>query len=387
MTDLSAHLGWLRQQQPAMLALLERLVNIDSGSYDKPGIDRVGEAIAAFFPRGRHRGRAYPAGGLRRHPPLSRSRARQCADHPHGPHGHGLPRREAARRPFTIRDGKAYGPGVCDMKAGLVMNAFVLAAFHRFGGAPAPLVGLFTSDEEIGSPASRGTIESTASGARAVFNAEPGRISGNVVTGRKGGVFLVMEVKGKAAHSGANFQDGRSAIGALAAKITALHALTDLDRGLTCNVGLISGGQSVNTVAPEARAEIDLRYVKAADRIELLAACERIAAHPDVDGTSANLAIKGDFLPLEQTPGNMALFDAMPARAKDAGLAIEGEYTGGCADSGFTSAVGAPTLCATGPLGARAHTPEEYMVVDSMVPRAEALALAIDRLRTVSPAG
>ncbi len=159
------------------------------------------------------------------------------------------------------------------------------------------------------------------------------------------------------AHSGANFQDGRSAIGALAAKITALHTLTNLDRGLTCNVGLVSGGQSVNTVAPEARAEIDLRYVKAADRLELLAACEAIAAREDVEGTSASLSIKGDFLPLEQTPGNMALFDTYAAAAQGAGLAIGGEYTGGCADSGFTSAVGAPTLCATGPLGARAHTP------------------------------
>ncbi len=386
MTDLSPHLSWLRQQQPAMLALLERLVNIDSGSYDKAGIDRVGEAIAAFF-----REEGSQASISRRRSPAtsaaSASRARQCADRADGPHGYGLPRRRGGTRPFTIRDGKAYGPGVCDMKAGLVMNAFVLAAFHRFGGAPAPLVGLYTSDEEIGSPASRSTIESTASGARAVFNAEPGRISGNVVTGRKGGVFLIMDVKGKAAHSGANFQDGRSAIGALAAKITALHALTNLDRGLTCNVGLVSGGQSVNTVAPEARAEIDLRYVKAADRVELLAACEAIAAREDVEGTSASLSIKGDFLPLEQTPGNMALFDAYAAAAEGAGLAISGEYTGGCADSGFTSAVGAPTLCATGPLGARAHTPEEYMVVDSMVPRAEALALAIDRLRTVSPAG
>ncbi len=387
MTDLSPHLSWLRQQQPAMLALLERLVNIDSGSYDKAGIDRVGEAIAAFFREEGIAGEHLPqeiSGDIRRF------RVAGPGNAPIVLMGHMdtvFPAGEAARRPFTIRDGKAYGPGVCDMKAGLVMNAFVLAAFHRFGGAPAPLVGLYTSDEEIGSPASRSTIESTASGARAVFNAEPGRISGNVVTGRKGGVFLIMDVKGKAAHSGANFQDGRSAIGALAAKITALHALTNLDRGLTCNVGVVSGGQSVNTVAPEARAEIDLRYVKAADRVELLAACEAIAAREDVEGTSASLSIKGDFLPLEQTPGNMALFDAYAAAAEGAGLAISGEYTGGCADSGFTSAVGAPTLCATGPLGARAHTPEEYMVVDSMVPRAEALALAIDRLRTVSPAG
>ena len=145
----------------------------------------------------------------------------------------------SARRPFTIRDGVAYGPGVADMKAGLVMNCFVLAAFAKFGGAPAPLVGLFTGDEEIGSPEGRAVIENEARRARVVFNSEPGRVSGNVVTGRKGGVFMQMRITGKAAHSGGNFTDGISAIEELARKIQAIHALTDLDRGITLNVGLV----------------------------------------------------------------------------------------------------------------------------------------------------
>jgi len=363
-----------------MMGLLERLVNIDSGSYDKSGIDRVGEAVAAFFQSEGISGEVFPqrvSGDIRRfHVPGPGNAPIVLMGHMDTV----FPVGEAGRRPFSVRDGKAAGPGVCDMKAGLVMNAFVMAAFHRFGGAPAPLVCLFTSDEEIGSPASRAIIESTASGARAVFNAEPGRISGAVVTGRKGGVFLVMDVTGRAAHSGANHQDGRSAIGALAAKITALHALTDHERGVTCNVGLISGGQSVNTVAPDARAEIDLRYVAAQDRAALLDACEAIAMREDVEGTSAALSTKGEFLPLERTAANLALYDAYAAAAAEADLDAAAEFTGGCADSGFTSAIGAPTLCATGPLGARAHTPDEYMVVDSFAPRAEALALAIARL-------
>jgi glutamate carboxypeptidase len=291
-----------------------------------------------------------------------------------------FPKAEAARRPFAIRDGKAYGPGVCDMKAGLVINAFTLAAFRRFGGNQPPLIGLFTSDEEIGSPASRSDIETTATGALAVLNAEPGRPSGAVVSGRKGGIFLAMHVTGKAAHSGANHQDGRSAIGALAAKITALHGLTDYDRGVTCNVGLISGGQSVNTVAPDARCEIDLRYVKNADRVALMAAVEAIAAREDVPGTSAALTIRGEFLPLEETPANAGLLKAYREASAALGLDVKAEFTGGCADSGFTSAVGAPTLCATGPVGARAHSPEEYMVVDTMLPRAEALVETIAAL-------
>ncbi len=380
MADLSTHIRWLDSQRDAMLALLETLVNTDSGSYDKVGVDRVGDRITAYFESEGLAGERFPqeaAGDVRRFRVAGPGNAAVVLM------GHMdtvFPRGEAARRPFTITDGKAYGPGVCDMKAGLVINAFVMAAFKRFGGNHTPLTGLFTSDEEIGSPASRALIEATATGARAVLNAEPGRPSGAVVTGRKGGLFLILDVKGKAAHSGANHQDGRSAIGELAMKITELHALTDYERGITCNVGLISGGQSVNTVAPEARGEIDLRYVKAADRSFLMQACQRIAETEHIPGTSAALSIKGEFLPLEQTPANLALFNTYAAAAASLGQAVTGEFTGGCADSGFTSAVGTPSLCATGPIGARGHTPEEYMVVDSMVPRAAALVMAIGAL-------
>jgi glutamate carboxypeptidase len=291
-----------------------------------------------------------------------------------------FPKGEPTRRPFRIENGKAYGPGVADMKAGLVMNAFVLAAFQKFGGAPAPLVALFTSDEEIGSPACRPIIEAEARNARAVFNSEPGRPSGNVVSGRKGGVFMKMEITGKAAHSGGNYHEGISAIEELARKITALHALTDLTKGTTVNVGLVSGGQTVNTVAPWAKCEIDLRYVTPADREDAMSKITRIVETAHVPGTSAKFGIAGEFKPLVQNPENRRLFDHYTACAGDLSLTVEGEFTGGCADSGFTSAVGTPTVCAVGPVGGKAHTPEEYLVVDSLVPRAQTLALAVARL-------
>jgi len=263
------------------------------------------------------------------------------------------------------------------MKAGLVMNCFVLAAFAKFGGSPAPLVGLFTGDEEIGSPEGRPVIEAEASRARAVFNSEPGRPSGNVVTGRKGGVFMVMRITGKAAHSGGNFKEGISAIEELARKVQAIHALTDLDRGITLNVGLVSGGQSVNTVAPWAEGQIDLRYIHPADRDEIMAAISGIVERSFVPGTRAELSIKGEFLPLTQTPSAKRLFEVYVAAAAESGLQVDGEFAGGCADSGFTAAVGAPTICAVGPIGGKAHSPDEYLELDSMVPRAQACARAI----------
>jgi glutamate carboxypeptidase len=223
-------------------------------------------------------------------------------------------------------------------------------------------------------------IERVAREARAVFNSEPGRPTGNVVSGRKGGVFMRFEVLGKAAHSGGNFEKGISAIGEIAHKIVALHALTDLPRGLTVNVGLVSGGQSVNTTAPSAEGRIDLRYVKPADRTYALSAIRKIIDGATVPGTSATLEILGEFLPLTQSAESGALLETYAAASQDLGTTVKGEFTGGCADSGFTAAVGCPTLCAVGPVGGNAHTPEEYLEVDSIVPRAQALALAILRL-------
>jgi glutamate carboxypeptidase len=193
-------------------------------------------------------------------------------------------------------------------------------------------------------------------------------------------VFLRMEVLGRAAHSGGNFEKGISAIGELAHKIVAMHGLTDLKRGITVNVGVVKGGQSVNTTAPQAEGLIDLRYVTPSDRAWALAALQEIVDRVTVAGTRATLEIRGEFLPLTSTPEAEELFATYRAAAADAGLEIEGEFTGGCADSGFTAGMGCPTLCAVGPVGGNAHTPDEYLEVESLVPRAQALALTILRL-------
>jgi len=385
MTPETEITAWLATQRDAMLSLLRAIVDTDSGSYNKPGIDAVGHILQEFLeshgirvetlPQARHGDclRATVAGedgggNARRNIVLMGHRDTVFPDG------------EAARRPFTIRGDTAHGPGVADMKAGLVMNCFVLAALQKFGGAPGPLVGLFTGDEEIGSPEGRAVIEAEARQARAVFNSEPGRVSGNVVTARKGGVFMHMGITGRAAHSGGSFSEGISAIEELARKIQAIHALTDLERGITLNVGLISGGQSVNTVAPWAEGQIDLRYIEPADRDAIMARIEAIVAQSAVPGTRAELSIRGEFLPMTQSAEAKRLFDLYVAAASETGPAPDGEFTGGCADSGFTAAVGAPTICGVGPVGGRAHTPEEFLRIETMVPRAQACAVTILRL-------
>lgn len=377
----SAICAWLAEQRPAMIALLEELVNIDSGSHDKAGVDEVGRRLRRFLDEHGLRTRLLPK---RRQGDVLRA---DLNGGPGGPPillmGHRdtvFPKGEAARRPFRIQGSRAYGPGVCDMKGGLVQNAFVMAAFQRFGVDIAPLAMLATSDEEIGSPECREDIEAAARGARAALNAEPGRPSGNVVTGRRGGVFMRLRITGKAAHSGGNYREGISAIGELGHKITALHALSNPDEGYTLNVGLVSGGMSLNTIAPDAEAVFDLRFTQESQRVAMLQRIEAIVADAQVAGTVTELSILGEFRAMEPSPASTALFESYRAAAAQVGLAVAGDYSMGCADSGFAAHVGCPTLCGTGPVGWEAHTANEYLDLDSLVPRAQALALTVIRL-------
>ena len=144
-----------------------------------------------------------------------------------------------------------------------------------------------------------------------MFNSEPGRASGAVVTGRKGGMFMRFEVTGSAAHSGANFEYGISAIQEIAQKIIALHALTDRDKGVTLNVGVIAGGQTVNTVAPSARGEVDLRFITPAQRAAAMEKVEEIIATSTVPGTRTTLEITGEFVPLVETDDGKMLYRAL----------------------------------------------------------------------------
>jgi glutamate carboxypeptidase len=371
-------LDWLTAQREAMVALLADLVNTDSGSHNKAGVDRAGDVICRFLDA---HGIAYDIIPNDKFGNAVRATVGAAGERNILLMGHRdtvYPDGEAARRPYRSDGARGYGPGVADMKAGLVMNCFVAAALRNFG-APAPVVVLVTADEEIGSPSSRALIEREAKRARLVLNAEPGRPDNAVVTGRKAGIFIRFEVSGKAAHAGANFEQGASAITEMAHKIVALSALTDMKKGVTVNVGVVSGGQIVNMVAPSAKGEMDLRYIDSADRETTLAKVEAIMARSSVPGTSATFDIYAEFLPLVQTADSKRLFDFYADCGRALGATVTGIFTGGCSDAGFSAAAGAPTLCAVGPVGSRTHSPDEYVGLSSLVPRAQVLALTILR--------
>jgi len=374
-------LDWLGGQQQAMQDLLHRIVDIDSGSRDEAGILAVAQAL---------RERLEAAGVAVRFEDVPGYGVLLHADVA-GPDGDGpaegapiylmghmdtvFPAGTVARRPFRVEEGRAYGPGVADMKSGLVLNVFVAEAFARCGGLGAPLKLFFSCDEEIGSPATRQAIMDTVRGARAVFNAEPGRVSGNLVTSRKGSMAVEFEVQGVAAHAGINHAAGASALEAMARKLLALHALTDPATGTTTNVGVLQGGIVPNMVAPHAKAELDVRYTAQTDPDALMERIRAIVEEESVPRTQGRVTAVRRTLPMAPTPD--ALLQLYRRGAQSLGFDVQGEFTGGAADSGLTASVGVPTLCATGPVGGHPHTEREYCELATFVPRAQAVALAI----------
>ncbi|WP_306423833.1 M20 family metallopeptidase [Brucella intermedia] len=371
--------AWLADQKDQMVNLLEDIVNIDSGSFDKSGVDAVGERITALLQENGIQVTRIP---IESYGDVFKAESNVNCRKPILLTGHRdtvFTKGEAALRPFEIKNNRAYGPGVADMKAGLVMNTFLLLAFNRID-PQVPIAMIMTGDEEIGSLGSKEHIIEESRNALAVFNAEPARASGNFVNERKGDVEYRVEVFGRAAHSGAEFSQGISAIHELAYKIVSLHELTRVVDGITVNVGLISGGDALSTIAPLATAEFQIRFITEKQRAELTRSIDEIFATSNVPGTSFKLTQLCDYIPLTRTPQNDALSAFYIEAAKEMGVILTAESSGGAADSGFSSSVGVATICAVGPIGGRAHTIEEYVELSSLPERAVIAARTIYKM-------
>ena len=271
------------------------------------------------------------------------------------------------RLPFKIEGDKAYGPGIYDMKGGayIALEAFRALARQR-KNSPLSVTHLFVSDEEIGSPTSRAIIEAEARKAKYVLVTEPARDGGKVVTARKGVARYVMTLKGRPAHAGSRHQDGRSAVRELAHQIIALEGLTDYAKGITVNVGVVSGGTRPNVVAEEATAEIDVRIpTVAAGNTVLPKILNRKPVDPDI-----KITVTGELNrpPFDKTKGVSELFAKAQAVAADLGIELGDVSTGGGSDGNFTAPF-APTLDGLGVDGDGAHTGHEHLLVSSIVPR------------------
>ena len=286
------------------------------------------------------------------------------------------------RMPVEVRDGRLSGPGVYDMKGGLVQGIFALRALRDLGLAPeVEPVFFINSDEEIGSPESLHRIKKLARRVCRVFVLEPSLgAAGDLKTRRKGSLRFTVRTFGKAAHSGLDPEKGASAVRELARIIQWLYTLEAPERGVTVNVGVIAGGMRANVVAPEARAELDVRVLawEDAERIER----EVLALTAQIPGTRVEVTGGIDRPPLEPTPGNRALYAAALRGAAELGLTLGEGTAGGASDGSLTSRV-TPTLDGLGAVGDGAHALHEHVVIDRMPERVALLAYLL--LKPLSP--
>jgi glutamate carboxypeptidase len=284
------------------------------------------------------------------------------------------------KMPFRIEDGKAYGPGIFDMKGGLLQGLYALHALTALGKkVGSRVVCLFNSDEEIGSPTSRGWIEREAKKSKCVLVLEPS-MSPNAAlkTSRKGVGIFELNVKGVPVHAGIDYEKGRSAIEELARQITYLHSLSDLEKGTTVNVGVIKGGTTSNVVAAEAEADIDLRVrtQDEADRVIPLI----LGITPKVTGTTLEIRGGMNRPPLERTEQVAKMYCVAKDIAKEKlDFDLAEAATGGASDGNFTAPI-APTIDGLGAIGDGAHAVHEHLVVDQMPIRSALVALLIERL-------
>lgn len=286
---------------------------------------------------------------------------------------------EVDRRPFRVEDGKAYGPGAMDMKGGVVQALMSLRIMNDLGIRPArPVKLLFNTDEEVGSPTSRATIEAEAKKSKAAFVLEPAvGLAGAIKTFRKGVGMFRVKVTGKAAHAGADHQSGVNAIEELARQILDIQAMTDYESGTTLNVGLISGGSRSNVVPALAEASVDCRVSSMTGAERITAAM--IGLRPK--NPAATVSVTGGLNrpPMERTPAIVEMFERAKQAAGELGLELSETGTGGGSDGNFTAAVGCPTLDGMGAVGEGGHAAVEYAVIEFMPERTALLIKMLER--------
>jgi len=365
---------------PSMLALLKRLVETESPSHVKSAVDNVGKIIVE---------EAKSLGGkisiiqnettgnhvvARFDPPAStkkniddRGFLLLCHMDTVFPLG------TLAHMPFHEKDGKILGPGVSDMKAGVVICLTVLRALLDNDQMPSiPITTLFTSDEETGSLTSRKWIEELAKESQLVLVLEPGMPDGSIKTWRKGVGDFHIVVHGQAAHAGGNHENGRNAIEELSHQVLAIQGMTDYSRGTTLNVGVIQGGTVVNVVPETAWVDVDLRVMQPGEAERIIEVLNNLK--PVIKGTSLEITGNLNRPPMPYNELMQSTFEHARKIATRNGIPLTAAGTGGASDANFVSPLGIPVLDGLGAIGGDYHSEKEYIIKDSLVPRARLLA-------------
>jgi glutamate carboxypeptidase len=369
-----------RSREDAFTAALAELVAIDSGTDSPDGVNRMADRFGELLGSDGwdvDRRAADPVSG-RRWGDIVVARRQGSGGGRVLLLGHAdtvFPDGTAAARPFGVVEGRGYGPGVCDMKGGLLVGLHAVGvlrdvAVDDFG----EVVFICNPDEERGSPASRRVILEEARRSDAVLVLEAARENGNVVSSRKGVTTVRIEITGRAAHAGVEPERGRSAIVEAARKIEALHALHDGPDGTTVNVGVVHAGTRSNVVPEHAVLDIDVRASTESALSAVEAEVERIGTTNSVEGVTSTVHQVQEARPMERSPKTVGLLRAAQAVARELGITLDGASTGGASDANATSAIGVPTLDGLGPVGGDDHSEREWIDMRSVAPRTALLA-------------
>jgi glutamate carboxypeptidase len=362
---------------------LQELCAIDSGSYDPDGVNKVQEWLSSQLGAMGFATRLIPQERFGSDLVATRegqgTRRVMLLGHADTVYPVGT----AAERPI-FRDGdKILGPGTCDMKAGLLAGLYAVRALDAIGwNGLDRLTFSVVSDEEIDERHSIELLEELGPQHDAILTLEAARENGDIVTSRKAGTWVMVEVHGKAAHAGVEPEKGRSATVGLGHILVETFALNGMKPGMTVNPGDISGGRAPNIVADHARGRFDLRAWSTAELQELLAAFERTATREYVPGVTAEVSHDAETVTpaMEYTDGVKRLESAAIEIAGEIGFPLEGAATGGGSDISFAGRRGTPGLDGLGPVGGLDHSPDEYILASSIVPRTALLAALIQRI-------
>jgi glutamate carboxypeptidase len=381
-SELTALRASVERSYPSFLAGLERLVNTDCGSYTRHGVDAIGRWTGERLRTLGFTVQAHPndqelgetvIGELRGTDPAGPTLL--CIGHMDTVFDEGT----ASERPFAIQGGIATGPGVTDMKSGLLAGLHAIAAVREvLGGVPfGRLVFVANPDEEIGSPVSSPHIRRLANEADACLVFECARANGDIVSSRKGTLDLAITVNGRASHAGVEPEKGRSAI-LEAARITQdLHALNGRWPGVTVNVGVIEGGTRPNVVAERCSMEVDVRSSTREGMQRVEAAIAEVLVPRLVPDVTVESEATARHWPMEKLERSGRLVEHAVGLAADLGFPLRDAATGGASDANTTAGMGVPTLDGLGPIGGMDHSPQEYLEVASIVPRTTLLAALI----------
>jgi glutamate carboxypeptidase len=377
-----AEYGVFAGMQPEMLTRLSDLVRLESPSRDKPALDNLGAVLAEWLRRlgasveiiRNHQGGDHVLGRFAGAADLRPALVLGHFDTvwPHG---------TLERMPFRVaRDGRAFGPGIFDMKASLVIFLAAMEQLEKDRRTTPwpgrPIWVLLTSDEELGSPTSRRLIEELALESAYALVLEPALADGALKTSRKGVGRFRLDVEGRPAHAGLAPEDGRSAIVELARQILQLEGLQDPAAGTTITVGVIQGGTATNVVPAHATAEIDVRVASKPEEARIDAALRSL--QPVTPDVRLSLAGSWNRPPMERTPMIATLFEQARQLARERlGIELAEGSSGGGSDGNFTAALGVPTLDGLGARGGGAHANDEHVLVASLPERAALLYMLL----------